>query len=245
MLRRGAITIKMTYLGHSAFRLETGGKNILIDPFLAGNPTAAVKPDNMPADLILVTHGHSDHLGDAIAIAKRTGATIMGVIELANYCAEKGAKTIDGNIGGVNTLPYCEVKYFPAFHGSTSPDGQTLGNPCSYVLSAERKHIFHAGDTALFGDMALIADQFDLDVACLPIGGHYTMGIDDAVRAQALLRAKTVVPMHYNTWDVISADPLEFGSKIAKQGIGNCKVLRPGETLSLYAAETHVAAPGF
>jgi L-ascorbate metabolism protein UlaG (beta-lactamase superfamily) len=225
--------IKVTYLGHSAFRIETGGKNILIDPFLEGNPKAASKPDEVPADLILVTHGHGDHLGDAIAIAKRTGAPIMGNFELANYCAEQGANTIDGYIGGVNKLPYCEVKYFPALHGSTAPDGRTLGNPCSYVISAEGKHIYHAGDTGLFSDMGLIGEQFTLDLACLPIGGHYTMGIEDAVRAQKYLNAKLVVPMHYDTWDVIAVDAREFVSKIAKQGIGKCQVLKPGESLDL------------
>jgi len=225
--------MRVTYLGHSAFQVETHGKSILIDPYLEGNPRAAADPKKIDAHLILVTHAHGDHLGDAIAISKRTGAPIMAVYEVANYCEQQGARTIDGHIGGVNKLPFCEVKYFPAFHGSTTNDGVSLGMPCSYVLTVEGKHIYHAGDTSLFGDMSLIGDEFALDMALLPIGGHYTMGIDDAVRAQRRLRAKVVVPMHYSTWESINADPQEFDAKIASQGIGRCQVLRPGERFEL------------
>jgi len=166
-------TVAVKYLGHSAFLLTYDKAAILIDPFLSGNPCAAASPSQVHADLILVTHAHSDHLGDAIDISKRTGAPILSTFELAGYCMARKAKTIDGHIGGVIETPYCTVKIFPALHGSSDEDCATIGVACSFVISVDNKTIYHAGDTALFGDMKLIAEEFDLDVALLPIGGHY------------------------------------------------------------------------
>ncbi|MDD1770686.1 MAG: metal-dependent hydrolase, partial [Methanomassiliicoccales archaeon] len=168
-----------------------------------------------------------DHLGDAIDISKRTGAPILGTYELATYAEGKGAKVLDGHIGGTVKTPICTVKMFNAIH-SSSVSGGLLSVPSSFVISIDSVNIYHAGDTALFGDMALISDEFELDAALVPIGGHYTMDADDAVRAEALLRARHVIPMHYNTHGLILTDPKEFARKIADQGIGECVVLEPG-----------------
>jgi L-ascorbate metabolism protein UlaG (beta-lactamase superfamily) len=225
--------VKIKYLGHSSFLISSADSNVLIDPFLTGNPMAAMSSDELTPDLILVTHGHEDHLGDAIEISKRTGSTILGTFEVANYCSSKGANVRDGHIGGVAKFPFGLVKFFNAVHSSSAGDGTPLGNPCSFVIVMDGKAIYHAGDTALFGDMALIAEEFDLDLAILPVGGHYTMGIDDAVRAEKLLNAKNVVPMHYDTFDVIKADVADFCRKIEGQTKAKCAVLRPGEELSI------------
>jgi len=226
------MSVKVLYLGHSAFQLTGSKGKLLIDPYLTDNPRAAIKAKDVEANVIVVTHGHGDHLGDAIDIAKRTGATIFATFELANYCQSKGAKVMDGHLGGTYHSPLGKIKLFPAFH-SSSIDGQLIGMPSSVVVSMDGKHIYHAGDTALFGDMSLIAEQYDLDAALLPIGGHYTMDIDDAVRAEEFLRAKNVVPMHYKTWESIEVDPKDFEQKIAKQGIGRPVLLKPGESFEL------------
>lgn len=223
----------LTYLGHSAFSIACSKGTVLIDPFLEGNPKASIKADEVEADVILVTHAHGDHLGDAIAIAKRTGATIVGTFELANYCAEKGAKVMDGHFGGTVSLPMGEAKMFPAVHSSCTSEGVFLGQAASFVLEADGACIYHAGDTALFGDMRLIGEEFCLDVALLPIGGHYTMGIKDAVRAVKLLRPLTVVPMHYATFPPIDVDPLEFKKLVESETRTECAVLKPGESLEI------------
>jgi len=225
--------LKLRYLGHSAFSISTSKGDVLIDPFLEGNPQAAIKAKEVRADIILVTHAHGDHLGDAIGIAKRTGATIVGTYELAQYCAGQGAKTIDAHFGGVIELPMGRVKLFPAMHSSSADDGTCLGQAASFVLSIEDNSIYHAGDTALFSDMSLIQEEYALDVAMLPIGGHYTMGIDDAVRAVKLLKPRTVVPMHYGTFPVIAADPVEFKRKVEAVTSSRCKVLHPGDSMEI------------
>lgn len=223
----------ITYLGHSAFIVTSSKGKVLIDPFLEGNPKAAIDPKKVAADVILVTHAHGDHLGDAVSIAKRTGAVIVGTYELAQYCAGLGARVIDPHFGGVVRLPMGSVKVFPALHSSSTEDGTYLGQAASFVLSVDSRNIYHAGDTALFGDMALIGEEFDLDVALLPIGGHYTMGIDDAVRAVKLLTPWTVVPMHYGTFECIRADPREFKEKVERGTSAKCVVLKPGESLEV------------
>jgi L-ascorbate metabolism protein UlaG (beta-lactamase superfamily) len=223
----------LTYLGHSAFSIDCSKGTVLIDPFLDGNPKASIKASEAKAEVILVTHAHDDHLGDAIPISKRTGATIVGTFELANYCEEKGAKAIDGHFGGTVQLPMGQVKIFPAVHSSCTSDGIFLGQAASFVLEADGASIYHAGDTALFGDMRLIGEEFCLDVALLPIGGHYTMGIKDAVRATKLLRPLTVVPMHYGTFPPIDVDPFEFKRQVEKETRTECEVLRPGESLEV------------
>jgi len=223
--------VRIRYLGHSAFLLSNNAGSALIDPFLTGNPLAAITPSDLNPDLILVTHAHGDHMGDAIDIAKRAGSTILSTFEIANYCSENGAKAVGAHMGGEVDMGFCRVKIFPAFH-SSSLDGKMLGAPCSFAVSMSGKHIYHAGDTALFGDMKLIGEEFDLDAALLPIGGHFTMGPSDAVRAARLLKADLIIPMHYNTFDVIKKDPNEFCDEVKKNGM-NCIVLRPGEEYSL------------
>lgn len=223
----------LTYLGHSAFSISCSKGTVLIDPFLEGNPRAAIRANEAKADVILVTHAHGDHLGDAISIANRTGATIVGTHELAKYCAGHGARVIDAHFGGTVRLPMGRAKLFSAVHSSCTEDGIYLGQAASFVLEADGARIYHAGDTALFGDMRLIGEEFDLDVALLPIGGHYTMGIDDAVRAVKLLTPVTVVPMHYSTFPPIEADPFEFKRKVEKGTRTECAVLEPGESLEV------------
>ena len=223
----------LTYLGHSAFSVACTRGTVLIDPFLEGNPRASIKAKEAEADVILVTHGHGDHLGDSISIAKRTGATIVASFELAEYCAKQGAKVIDAHVGGTAHLPLGEAKLFNAVHSSSTDDGAYLGQPVSFVLQADGANIYHAGDTALFGDMGLIGDEFCLDVALLPIGGHYTMGVKDAVRAVKLLRPVLVVPMHYATFPHIHADPLEFKRLVERETRTECEVLRPGQSLEV------------
>ncbi len=224
--------VSIKYLGHSAFQLLGSRGTVLIDPFLSGNAKAAVAPNEVEADLILVSHAHGDHFGDAIDIAKRTGAPILGTFELAAYAASKGVKSLDGHIGGTIKTQFCSVKLFNAVH-SSSVSGGLLSAPSSFVVDMDSAKIYHAGDTALFGDMSLIGDEYDLDVAMVPIGGHYTMDAYDAVRAEALLHARFVIPMHYNTHDLILADPWEFAKKISEQGIGECIVLDPGASFDV------------
>jgi L-ascorbate metabolism protein UlaG (beta-lactamase superfamily) len=220
--------VKVRYLGHSAFQLFGSKGIVLIDPYLRGNPKASTNPEEIEADVVLVTHAHGDHLGDAVEIAKKNDAVIVATFELATYCENKGAKVLDGHFGGVITTDVCKVKLFPAVH-SSSISNRLVGMPSSFVIEIDSKCIYHAGDTALFSDMSLIGEEFDLDVAMLPIGGHYTMGIDDAVRAQRRLKAKVVVPMHYNTHDRILADPKEFKDKLERSGPGKCVILIPGQ----------------
>ena len=205
---------------------------MLIDPYLRGNPKASVGPEDIDADVILVTHAHGDHLGDAIEIAKRNDAVIVATFELATYCEKKGAKVLDGHFGGVISTEECKVKIFPAIHSSSISD-RLISMPSSFVVDIDSKMVYHAGDTALFGDMSLIGEEFDLDVALLPIGGYYTMGMADAARAQRMLKAKLVIPMHYNTHDLILADPAEFERLIKRGDVGKCVILNPGEELEV------------
>jgi len=223
---------KLRYLGHSAFELEMSGKKILIDPFITGNPKSAAKPGNLRPKYIIVTHGHSDHLGDAIDIAIKSGAMVIAPYEVAIYCGNKGAKTHPMHIGGSHPFDFGVVRFTLALHGSTMVEGETLipgGNPVGVMLEAEGKRLYHAGDTGLFGDMKLIGQRYPLDVAILPIGGNFTMDIDDAVYATKLLAPKIVIPMHYGTFPVIEADPHEFAEKVAAPT--KAVVLKPGASM--------------
>ena len=202
------------YLGHSAFEIQTSNGNILIDPFLACAPN--YKPNNVTE--IFVTHAHGDHLGSAIEFSKTTGANIISVFELANYCAQKGAKSQGINLGAWLDFSWGRAIAVPAFHSSSTPDGYYAGCPCGYVFEIEGKIIYHAGDTCLNSEMKMIGEIYQPDVAMLPIGGVYTMDIEHAVIASKWLGATTIVPMHYNTFDAIKIDITDFERQIREIG---------------------------
>lgn len=229
--------MKLTYLSHSCFLLETSAHRLLIDPFLSGNPLAQTKAEEVACDFILVSHGHEDHLGDTVAIAQRTGATVIANFEVAMTCAQRGAQKVHPmNPGGGWNFPFGRVKMTVAHHSSSNsnPDGSFLylGNPCGLLIKADGKTLYHAGDTALFSDMKLIGQLDRIDVALLPIGDNFTMGIDDAVLAAEFLKAGLSVPMHYNTFDLIKADPQLFVSRMEAAG-QKAKALAVGEALEL------------
>jgi L-ascorbate metabolism protein UlaG (beta-lactamase superfamily) len=221
---------RLTYLGHAAFLLEGSAGRLIIDPFLKGNPLAAQKPEQVRVAWILLSHGHGDHLGDALQIAAANDATIVAPNELAVYCAGKGAKTHGMHIGGAHTFPFGRVKLTIAHHGSMAPDGTYTGNPCGFLVTMDGKTLYHPGDTGLFYDMKLIGEMNRIDLALLPIGDNFTMGIDDAVKATEFLQAGLYVPMHYKTFEVIDVDPGEFVRKVQAAG-RKARLLPIGESL--------------
>jgi len=223
----------MTYYGHSAVCLERSGLRVLIDPFLHDNPVAGEDADAIEADYIVVTHAHSDHIGDAIAIARRNKATIIANYEIASYLSKQGCQVEPMHIGGAIRLPFGRVKLTQALHGSSLEiAGQlvTMGPPCGVIISLGDKHAYHAGDTGLFGDMRLIGEDVPLDLALLPIGDRFTMGVRDAVKAAGFLQAKLTVPIHYKTWEIIDADPQEFADGCHANG-QRAQVVPPGTSI--------------
>ncbi len=223
---------EIEYLGHSAFAIRNDGREVLIDPFLTDNPKAPSSAANVRPDLILVTHAHHDHLGDALELSKRFDCSVLSVSEINDHLEERGARVLQGNIGGEIELPFCWVKIFPAIHSSSFADGGYGGTACSFLIRMGGRTVFHAGDTALFSDLSLVAEEGDIDVALLPIGGIYTMGLGDAVKAMRLLRARALVPMHYGTWPAIAVD----SQALASAGHGerfSIYALAPGERLVL------------
>ena len=224
--------IDITFLGHSGWMMKKDSFTILIDPFLEGNPVAVHKPSDVKADYILITHAHGDHLGDAIPVAERTGAVIISNFEITQYCEKLGAKVHGMHIGGAHQFPFGKVKLTPAWHGSSFPDGAYGGTPAGFLILIDGKTIYHSGDTGVFMDMQLIGEMHPIDLALLPIGDNFTMGIDDAVKAVSLLRPKTVVPMHYNTFDAITADPKIFFGKVNQVGV-KAQILKPGDQIQL------------
>lgn len=226
--------MKISYHGHSTVKIVTDGKEILIDPFITGNELSDLSVENERPDYILLTHGHSDHLGDTVALAKKKDALVIGMVELANYLSFKGVKTHGLNIGGSYEFPFGKVKLTKAFHstGFVEEDNQIvyLGMSTGLLLFIEGKTIYHAGDTGLFYDMKLIGERHPIDLAFLPIGDNFTMGPEDAAYAAKLLNAKTVVPIHYNTFPIIQQDPEKFVS-LLDDGVG--KVMKPGDSLEL------------
>ncbi|MDY6825919.1 MAG: metal-dependent hydrolase [Bacillota bacterium] len=217
---------ELTFLGHAAFRLgEEGRETLLFDPYITGNPQAPLKFEEVGADYILVSHAHFDHLGDTYEIAEREEATIISTAEIAGQAGEKGLTAHGQHLGGRHRFQFGSVKLTLAFHGSGIPGGHA----CGFVVDYYGKKIYFAGDTALFSDMKLIGELDSLDLALLPIGDNYTMGIDDAVMAASYLQAGEVIPYHYNTWPLIKVDPEEFKKKVEDKTGSKCIVLSPGE----------------
>lgn len=221
---------KLTFLGHSAFLIESRQARLIVDPFLSGNPLARMKPSDVKVDYVLLTHGHGDHFGDSLEIARNNNAMIISNFEIATYCQKQGLKAHPMHIGGARTFPFGRIKLTIAHHGSSAPDGNYMGSPAGLLITLDGKTLYHAGDTGLFYDMKLIGEMNTIDLALLPIGDNFTMGIDDAVKAAEFLHAKTYVPMHYQTFEVIDADPREFVAKLEAHGFRG-KILKVGETL--------------
>jgi L-ascorbate metabolism protein UlaG (beta-lactamase superfamily) len=215
------------FLGHAAFALEHDGKTVLIDPFLTGNPKAAASADEVAADAILLTHGHGDHFGDTLAIAKRTGAPVVAITEIAGEISEEGIEANDINIGGTAEYDWGSVRLTPAFHTSTTPKG-TVSPPAGMVIEFGDKRIYHLGDTALFSDLALPKRRGHIDVALMCIGGHYTMDRFDAVVATEFVGADQVIPCHYDTFPPVETDVQAFKADVQNAGYAEVVVLEPG-----------------
>lgn len=225
--------VELTYHGHACFSVAVGDTQLLIDPFLTGNDQADVRADEVEADYILVSHGHGDHVGDTVEIARRTGAMTISNFEIQNWLSEQGVeRTHPLHIGGGWDFCFGRVKLTIAHHGSALPDGTYGGSPAGFLLTLEGKKIYHACDTGLFYDMKLIGEE-GLDVAILPIGDNFTMGPDDALKAVKLLEPGVVIPIHYNTFDVIEQDPQAFAARVEAETPAQCLVLQPGESLQL------------
>lgn len=206
--------MKITYLGHSAFEIETNSEKILIDPFLVMSPNYT---PNGVTD-IFVTHGHGDHLGSAIEISQKTGAKITAIFELANYCASKKARVNGINLGAWINYNWGRVIAVPAFHSSSTPEGIYAGCPCGYIFEIEGKTIYYSGDTCLNSEMKVIGELYQPDVSILPIGGYYTMDIEQAVIASEWLQTSVVIPMHYNTFEAIKVNIEDFERQIREKG---------------------------
>ena len=223
----------LTWYGHSTLGIVTAGYHLLVDPYFTGNPAASTTADKVEADYILVSHGHGDHLGDTIPIAKRTGATVISNNEIANWMDKQGLEVHGQHIGGGYRYPFGYLKLTQALHGSILPDGSYGGNPAGFLLTTnEGKKIYMACDTGLFGDMSLIGDE-GLDLALIPIGDNFTMGPDDALRAVKFLHPKVIIPIHYNTWDLIAQDPQAWADRVREETSTRVEVLEPGHSLKV------------
>ena len=228
------MSIKITWYGHNAWLVQVDDHKILIDPLLNDSPTSPVKADDVSADYILLSHGHGDHVGDTVSIAKRTGATVVTNYEISLWLAGQGidsGHTIGMNPGGSIDLPFGSVKMTDAVHSSSLPDGSYGGVAMGMILSANEKRIYFACDTALFSDMQLVGTP--LDLAVLPIGDLFTMGPDDSVEAVKLLDPDSVLPCHYNTWPPIEQDAAAWAAAVSSQTKAKPVVLEPGESFTL------------
>lgn len=230
--------MNVSFHGHAVVKIETEGKTILIDPFITGNESCDLNAEEVKPDVILLTHGHNDHVGDTVSIAKRTGALVVAPFELATYLGWQGLDVHPMHIGGAHQFDFGTVKLTQAFHGSAVVDEENqqiiyTGMPSGILFTAEGKTVFHAGDTALFSDMKLIGEMHQIDLAFLPIGDNFTMGPRDASLAAQWIKPKVVVPIHYNTFPVIEQNPDKFvGELVAVDGVEG-KIMEPGDSIEL------------
>lgn len=220
---------ELKFLGHACFQLKEGNQSLIIDPFLTGNPLATTKVEEIQCQYILVSHGHEDHWGDALQIAKRDNATVISTAEIAKVCAEHGVSAHAMHIGGKRKFDFGVVRITPAFHGSGTPGGHA----CGFIVNFFGKTIYHTGDTGIFGDMELLGRLEKIDVALLPIGDNFTMGPSDAAEAANLIKPALVIPMHYNTWPVIAQDPAPFKQDVEKRFGIPVHILNPGDIFAL------------
>jgi L-ascorbate metabolism protein UlaG (beta-lactamase superfamily) len=223
--------MEVRFLGHACFELSDGDTQILIDPFLSGNPKAAVSAEDVNPSAILLTHGHADHFGDTVEIAKRTGAPVVAIVEIARELAEEGLEVHEPNMGGTVRFDWGWAKLVPAWHSSTTPKG-TASNAAGLVVSIEDTVVYHLGDTCAFSDMQLVGKRSPIDIALIPIGGYYTMDRTEAVDAAELIAARTVIPCHYGTFPHIETDVEAFKSDVESSTSSNVVILEPGETHS-------------
>jgi L-ascorbate metabolism protein UlaG (beta-lactamase superfamily) len=226
------MSFQFTFYGHSTFGFQIEGHRLLVDPFFTDNPATQADPDDLEADFILVTHGHGDHVGDAAALAQRTGATVIGSVEVVSWLAKQAEiKTHAQQIGGGYHHPFGYAKMTQAVHGSSLPDGSYGGMPGGFLITTpDDEVIYIAGDTGLFAGMELIGEE-GIDLALLPIGDNYTMGPDDALRAVKLLQPRTVIPTHYNTWDLIAQDPAAWKARVEAATDVVVQVVEPDTSL--------------
>ena len=227
------MSLKVKWLSHASFFIETDKARLLVDPFITDNPLAPVSADEIETDFIFISHGHGDHVGDSVPIAKRTGAMVVSNYEIQNWISAQGVENVHPlHIGGGFDWPWGRVKLTIAQHGSMLPDGSNGGNPCGFIFYIDGIKIYHACDTGLFYDMKLIGEE-EIDLAILPIGDNFTMGPDDALRAVKLIEPKQVIPIHYDTFDVIRQDPYAWADRVQQQTSAAVVVMKPGETLEL------------
>ncbi len=223
--------MKITYYGHACFMIE-GSKKILIDPFITGNPLAKVKPSMLKPDILLITHGHGDHLGDTVEIAKNSKPTVACIYEISLFLEKQGINCEPMNIGGSIAVDNVKITMVPALH-SSSIEGSYSSEACGFVIEMDGKTIYHAGDTALFRDMKTIGEIFDIDVAMLPIGDRFTMNAKQAAIAVKWLKAKKVIPMHYATFPIIEKSPDKFIEEVKKLSDAEVLNIKPNESIEI------------